>query len=106
MLTKQKLNSIKLSLSDDDRLHLIFQALGDPGRFKIFKLLMVNNDLCVSEMAKVFSITASAASQQLRILERLNLIRKLRDGQKVCYEINKKNNLIKGLNKILNKSTE
>lgn len=88
MLTKAQVNKIKKELPDEkDRMPIILGALADPGRFRIFKLLAAHHDICVTDVANVFDITVSAASQQLKILERVGLVQKIRMGQMVCYEI-------------------
>lgn len=88
ILTKQQIQNIQTELTkNDNQLTLIFEALGDQGRFRIFKLLIDYHGLCVTDIAKVFKITISAASQQLKILERVGLAEKIRMGQMVCYKI-------------------
>ncbi|MBI3955697.1 winged helix-turn-helix transcriptional regulator [Candidatus Gottesmanbacteria bacterium] len=88
MLTKAQIKKIKVGTAKNDgQLPLIFEALGDGGRFRMFRLLTAHHDLCVTDIAEVFGITISAASQQLKILERVGLIQKIRMGQMVCYEI-------------------
>jgi len=72
---------------EDDRLSRVFNALGDPRRFKIFKILTEERGICVSEIAKVFGISVPAASQQLRVLEGAGLIRGERMGQNICYQV-------------------
>lgn len=105
MLTKTQITSIKTDLDrDGENLALIFQALGDGGRLKIFKLLMEHHDLCVTDVANVFDMTVSAASQQLRVLERLGLVEKMRMGQTVCYELKKENPVVKKLIQFLKSS--
>lgn len=105
MLTKTQISSIKTDLDKDgENLALIFQALGDGGRLKIFKLLMEHYDLCVTDVANVFDMTVSAASQQLRVLERLGLVEKMRMGQMVCYELKKENPVVKKLIQFLRSS--
>ncbi len=101
MLTKAQIQKIKSETSqNDNQLMLIFDALGDFGRFRIFRLLAEKYDLCVTDVAGVFGITLSAASQQLKILERVGLIEKTRMGQMVCYEINSQNPIVKQIIKI------
>jgi len=98
MLTKEQVNKIKRGLSGEkDRMPIILGALGDPGRFRIFKLLAEHHDICVTDVASVFDITVSAASQQLRVLEMLELVEKMRMGQMVCYELKKDNPIVKQL---------
>lgn len=105
MLTKEQLNGIKKELSDEkDRMPIILGALGDPGRYRIFKLLMKHHNICVTDVANVFDITVSAVSQQLRILEMLELVKKMRMGQMVCYELKKENPAVKQLIKFIKSS--
>lgn len=104
MLNKKQVASIKSKLGSQTlNFPLVFGALGDSGRFNIFRLLMDYHDVCVTDIANVFDITVSAASQQLRVLERLGLIIKIRMGQMVCYEINKENTIAKQLVKLFKK---
>ncbi len=98
MLSKKQITDIKATLNGINyEFPLAFQALGDPTRFNIFKLFIQRRDFCVTDIAKIFGITVSAASQQLRVLERLRLVIKIRMGQMVCYEINNENPVVKKL---------
>lgn len=88
MLTKEEVQGVRAKIPEGgDRLALILEALGDPGRIRIFRLLMERHDLCVSDVSSVLGGTVSAASQQLRILERVGLVRRDRMGQMICYEL-------------------
>lgn len=88
MLTKAQITKIKIETAESStQLPLVFEALGDHGRFRIFRLLMEYHDLCVTDVAKILKITTSAASQQLKVMERVGLVQKIRMGQMVCYEI-------------------
>lgn len=82
---------------EKSRLPMILSALGDPGKFQIFKLLMEHGDICVTDVANIFDITVSAASQQLRVLEMLELVEKMRMGQMVCYELKRDNPIVNQL---------
>lgn len=64
-----------------------FAALGDPNRYKIMNILSNNDDICVSEVAEKVGISTAGVSQHMRILEQAGLIKKLRKGQKICYQI-------------------
>ncbi|MCK5128577.1 MAG: winged helix-turn-helix transcriptional regulator [Clostridiales bacterium] len=57
-----------------------FKALGDKTRFKIF-LLLSENQICVSGLAKTLDISESAVSQHLKVLRNAGLI----IGEKVGY---------------------
>lgn len=98
MLTKAQIHTMRKEASRDiGRLPMILGALGDPGKFRIFALLMEYHDICVTDVATIFDITVSAASQQLRVLEMLELVEKMRMGQMVCYELKKDNPTVKQL---------
>jgi ArsR family transcriptional regulator, lead/cadmium/zinc/bismuth-responsive transcriptional repressor len=92
MLKKEQIRAIQKSISaENDQMPLLLNALGDPGRYRIFKILIKHHDICVTEISTILGITVSAASQQLRILERIGLIRKNRMGQMICYELRNDN---------------
>lgn len=105
MLTRDRIHKIRKALSDEkDRMPVILGALGDPGKFRIFTLLMEHHDICVTDVANVFGITVSAACQQLRVLEMLELVEKTRIGQTVCYALKKSNPTVKQLIQFLRSS--
>ena len=75
----------------------IMQLLGDKTRYKIFKLLMSGDEMCVSEIADNLGISVSAVSQHFRSFEMIGLVDKERMGQKICYSINEEDSLAKKL---------
>ena len=77
----------------------LFGFLSDPTRVKIINILNSSKDYCVTEISKHADLSISAASHQLRKLELLGVVEKCRNGQEMCYCLNKKNSLTK---KILN----
>ena len=58
----------------------IFAALSDPTRRRILDLL-ARAELCVTDLAKPFSISLPAISKHLRVLEKAGLIKRERDGR-------------------------
>ncbi len=61
-----------------------FAALADPTRRAILGLL-AENELSVGELVDQFSITQSAVSRHLNVLEHANLIERRRHGQRrIC----------------------
>ena len=58
----------------------IFAALSDPTRRRILDLL-AQAELCVTELAKPFSISLPAISKHLRVLEKAGLVKRKRDGR-------------------------
>lgn len=70
---------------------MAFNALRDTCRLHIFQLLMLEREVCVTDVAKICKISVPAASQQLKILELTGMVRKERMGQMVCYALRKEN---------------
>lgn len=64
-----------------------FNALGDKTRFRLFQLLAEKNSICVSQLADELAITPACVSQHMKVLSGAGLVTRIRDGQKVCYEI-------------------
>lgn len=80
------MNTVTNNLSiQEKRIVHSMQLLGDSTRFKMFKLLSSNQELCVSEMASRLDISPSAVSQHFKSFEMLGLVTKQRTGQKICY---------------------
>ena len=64
----------------------IFRALGDTSRAKIVYSLL-QQDLCVCDLAAVCDLSESATSQHLRILRGLRIVKVRRDGRMSYYSI-------------------
>lgn len=64
----------------------VFAALSDPTRLRIIYALL-QNEMCVYELAGVVGISESGVSHQLRGLRRLRLVKNRRDGQRVYYTL-------------------
>ncbi len=77
-------SEITLSKQDERRI-AIMQLLSDPTRYKIVKILLSEEKLCVSDIANRLAVSVSAISQHFRSFESLGLVSKQRTGQKICY---------------------
>jgi len=64
----------------------LFGALSDATRAKIVHTLLTQ-ELCTCDVAAVVSITESGASQHLRILRQLGLVKSRRAGKVVYYSL-------------------
>ena len=64
----------------------IFRALGDTSRAKIVYSLL-QQELCVCDLAAVCDLSESATSQHLRILRGLRIVKVRRDGRMSYYSI-------------------
>jgi DNA-binding transcriptional ArsR family regulator len=85
----EKVRAGRALLLDDDLYEgpaAILRALGDTSRAKIvFSLLQ--QELCVCDLAAVCHLSESATSQHLRILRALRIVRLRRDGRMSYYSI-------------------
>lgn len=88
-----------LSRREEKLIH-VMQLLGDKTRYKIFKLLMSEEQLCVSDIAHRLDVSVSAISQHFRSFEIIGLVDKERMGQKICYAIKDNNEFIEKLSKL------
>lgn len=79
----------------------MFKALGDKTRFRLMKLLVERNNICVSELAEEVNISVAGVSQQLKVLEQAHLIERCRDGQKICYAVDSQSKTNKEILKLL-----
>ncbi len=63
----------------------LFKAFGDPTRVQILSLLQ--QELCVNEIADAVALSQSAISHQLRILKQMHLIKYRREGKNILYSL-------------------
>ncbi len=90
------MNKATLTQKEERLVHAL-QLLGDKTRFKMFKLLIENHDLCVSEIAAKLDISVSAVSQHFRSFELMGIVQKERLGQKICYGLKDQDAFVKQL---------
>lgn len=64
----------------------LFKVFGDTTRIKILYALM-DQDLCVADIAELIGATQSAVSHQLRTLKSARLVKFQRDGKNVMYSL-------------------
>jgi DNA-binding transcriptional ArsR family regulator len=65
----------------------VYQALSDPSRRKILKLLR-ENDLTAGELAEHFSISKPSLSKHFNILKEADLIQSDKVGTTITYHLN------------------
>lgn len=66
--------------------HDVYQAIADPTRRKLLSLLS-NREMPVKEITGHFSMTRTAVSKHLRILEAAGLIRDRKVGRETRYRL-------------------
>ena len=69
-----------------DRIGELFKGFADPTRVHILCLL-VEQELCVGDIAEAVQISQSAISHQLRLLKQMHLIKFRREGKNVLYSL-------------------
>ena len=62
----------------------LFKIFGDSNRIRILYALS-GTELCVSDLARLLSLSTSAVSHQLRILKASKLVRCRREGKIIFY---------------------
>lgn len=75
----------------DDDFWRMFQSLGDCARYRIVKVLMHHRKVTVTDLARICMISVPSASQHLRLLKEVGIVRKEKHGLEVHYEINTAN---------------
>ena len=64
----------------------LFKGFADTTRVQILTLLL-DGELCVSEITEQVELTQSAVSHQLRILKQMHLIKYRREGKNLLYSL-------------------
>jgi len=95
MLSPKEIQKLRTMVSvDEARLPELFGALGDPRRCNIFRSFLKKEKLCVSDVARTFSISMSLASQHLKILEAKGLVAREKEGRIVYFKPNTADSLV------------
>lgn len=98
MLNPAEITKLKKDLkSEDERLPIVFNALSDPKRCKIFRSFLERERLCVSDIARTLGISMSLASQHLKILEITKLLVRERDGRTIYFRPNTADPLVRSI---------
>jgi DNA-binding transcriptional ArsR family regulator len=95
--TKEIAKLQKLLKHEDDRLPIIFNALSDPNRCRIFRSFLKRDKLCVSDISKTLGISMSLASQHLKILEITKLLTREREGRVIYFRPNISDDLVRAI---------
>ncbi len=85
----EKIENIKVNMPTDEFLFdmaELFKVFGDSTRMKIISALL-DNELCVGEIAEITNTTPSAISHQLRVLKQAKLVKYRREGKTIVYSL-------------------
>lgn len=89
MIHEDTVNNVKNIMPDDGLIYDIaelFKVFADSTRMKIIYALM-ENELCVCDIAAIVGTTQSAISHQLRILKQSKLVKFRKDGKIIYYSL-------------------
>ena len=77
----------RLQPGDDlNRMVQTFKIFGDPSRLRIINAL-IEEELCVHEIAELMGMTQPAVSHQLRQLKQAHVVRSRREGKHIFYSM-------------------
>lgn len=85
----EKLEEVSKKLPVDEQTYDVselFKVLGDATRVKILFTLL-NDEMCVCDIAQLLEMTQSAISHQLRVLKQARLVKYRREGKSVIYSV-------------------
>ncbi|MBU3932309.1 MAG: metalloregulator ArsR/SmtB family transcription factor [Proteobacteria bacterium] len=88
-INERKVASARQAMKPDATLFKLaatFKVLGDPTRTKIISALL-QEELCVCDLASLIGISQSAISHQLRVLRNMNLVKYRKDGRIAYYSL-------------------
>ncbi len=63
-----------------------FQALADPSRVRLICAL-IEQEMCVCDLAVLLGMSQSAVSHQLRLLRNLHIVKNRKEGRVVYYSL-------------------
>ena len=89
LIDEEKVEKVKKTLPNDETIFDVaelFKVFGDSTRMKIICALL-EEELCVCDIACITSSTPSAISHQLRVLKQAKLVKYRKDGKIVYYSL-------------------
>ena len=89
LVDKKKVEKVKETLPNDEIIFDVaefFKVFGDSTRMKIICALL-EEELCVCDIACITNSTPSAISHQLRVLKQAKLVKYRKDGKIVYYSL-------------------
>lgn len=89
ILHEDVVNEVKKKIPQDEMIYDLaefFKVFADSTRMKIIFALM-ENELCVCDIANIVQTTQSAISHQLRLLKQSKLVKFRKEGKVVYYSL-------------------
>lgn len=79
----------------------IFEALSEPKRLRIFRLLLQRTNLTVGEITKQMECSLPSTSQHLKLLESAGLLTRRKQGRSVYYQVNSADRFVRKITSLL-----
>ncbi|WP_320046965.1 metalloregulator ArsR/SmtB family transcription factor [uncultured Ilyobacter sp.] len=89
IIHKDVVEKVKKNLKSDKLIQNVadfFKAFSDSTRLKIVSMLL-EEEMCVCDIANVLNMTHSSVSHQLRVLRQLRVVKNRKDGKTVYYSL-------------------
>lgn len=84
MLSEKEVRKNRQTFSKTDTsMAAVFRVLSDVNRYRIFRILVDQPKLTISNIAQILNISLPLASQHIKILVHSNLLQKEREGKKI-----------------------
>ncbi|HMU43377.1 MAG TPA: metalloregulator ArsR/SmtB family transcription factor [Ignavibacteriaceae bacterium] len=102
-IDEKKVKAVKKKLPNDSMINELsetFKSLSDFTRLKIL-LSLVQDELCVCDIAALTEVSVSAISHQLRLLKNNRLVSHRKEGKMVYYSLDDEH-----ISKIVNEATK
>lgn len=80
-----------------DHMILIFKALSDRNRLRVFGALFEYDELCACQVIELLQVTGATASRHMGILVAAGLVKSQKDGRWVYYRLNRSNGNLTGM---------
>lgn len=89
IIDMDKVKQIRNNMISDDLVidvAELFKVFGDSSRIKIIYCLL-QQELCVGDIAAIVQSTQSAVSHQMQILKQMKLVKTRREGKAIYYSL-------------------
>ena len=83
--------SLDVSVADQERLVVMFKALGNPNRFDVLKYLVTHPGCITGDIVDYLPIAQATVSQHLKVLREAGWIDGIIEGPARCYCLNADN---------------
>ena len=93
MLTDKQIEQFKKKVAKVDskiaEISELYDICADETRLRLLYLFSVNDELCPTDISNVLSLSMSAVSHQVRVLEDAGFLNKVKMGKMICYSLSR-----------------